>query len=88
MGLALRISGQGARRAPRSFNGAGARAALLQTTDRALRLNRAATLRAEAGHRRTDNRNWVSARRERTRHLIEPGGVVQKAGLLDTGDDL
>lgn len=28
------------------------------------------------------------ARRERTRHLIELGGLVQKAGLVDlTGDD-
>lgn len=27
------------------------------------------------------------ARRERTRHLIELGGLVQKAGLVDLADD-
>jgi len=45
-------------------------------------------LRAEAGQRRTDSRAWVVNRRERTRQLIELGGLVQKAGLVDlTGDD-
>ena len=33
-------------------------------------------------------REWVVRRRERTRHLIELGGLVVKAGLVDlTGDD-
>lgn len=32
-------------------------------------------------------RGWVLARRERTRHLIELGGLVQKAGLVDLADD-
>ena len=33
-------------------------------------------------------RDWARARRERTRHLIELGGLVQKAGLVElTGDD-
>ena len=78
----------GALRAGPSFNGAGARvAALLQATDRLLRLNRAATLRAEAGQRRTDNRGWVVQRRERTRHLIELGGLIQKAGLVELVED-
>lgn len=50
-------------------------------TQRALR-------RAEAGQRRTDTREWMMQRRERTRHLIELGGLVQKAGLVDlAGDD-
>ena len=62
-------------------------ATLLQSTDRALRLNRAATLRAEAAERRTDSRVWVVQRRERTRHLIELGGLVQKAGLVELADD-
>ena len=62
-------------------------AALLQSTDRALRLNRAATLRAEAAERRSDTRGWVVQRRERTRHLIELGGLVQKAGLVELADD-
>jgi len=33
-------------------------------------------------------RSWQSERRERTRHLIELGGLVVKAGIVDlTGDD-
>lgn len=33
-------------------------------------------------------REWVVKRRERTRQLIELGGLVVKAGLVDlTGDD-
>lgn len=37
---------------------------------------------------RTDMRDWAKARRERTRHLIELGGLVQKAGLVElTNDD-
>jgi hypothetical protein len=43
--------------------------------------------RAEAAQRRTDTRGWVVQRRERTRHLIELGGLVQKAGLVDLADD-
>jgi Conjugal transfer protein TraD len=44
-------------------------------------------LRVEASQRRTDNRDWVMHRRERTRHLIELGGLVQKAGLVELTDD-
>ena len=77
------------RKALPSFNGAGAKVAgLLQSTDRGLRQNRAATLRAEAAERRTDSRGWVVQRRTRTRHLIELGGLVHKAGLVElTNDD-
>ena len=32
-------------------------------------------------------RNWAIKRRERTRHLIELGGLVIKAGLVDLTDD-
>lgn len=46
-----------------------------------------AVRRAEAGQRRTDTRGWVVQRRERTRHLIELGGLVQKAGLVELADD-
>jgi hypothetical protein len=53
----------------------------------ALRQTRTAILRAEAGQRRTDKRDWVVERRERTRHLIELGGLVQKAGLVELTDD-
>ncbi len=34
-----------------------------------------------------DTRAWVVARRERTKHLIELGGLVQKAGLVTLADD-
>jgi Conjugal transfer protein TraD len=44
-------------------------------------------LRVEASQRRTDKRVWVMHRRERTRHLIELGGLVQKAGLVKLTDD-
>jgi hypothetical protein len=36
---------------------------------------------------RADTRDWAKARRERTRHLIELGGLVQKAGLVELMDD-
>jgi hypothetical protein len=37
---------------------------------------------------RHDTREWVVKRRERTRRLIELGGLVQKSGLVElTGDD-
>jgi Conjugal transfer protein TraD len=45
------------------------------------------THRVEASQRRTDKREWVMHRRERTRHLIELGGLVQKAGLVELTDD-
>lgn len=33
-------------------------------------------------------RTWQVERRERTRHLIELGGLIVKAGIVDlTGDD-
>ena len=32
-------------------------------------------------------REWVVKRRERTRHLIQVGGLVVKAGLVDLTDD-
>lgn len=43
--------------------------------------------RVEAHQRRSDKRLWVMKRRERTRHLIELGGLVQKAGLVELSDD-
>lgn len=46
-----------------------------------------AVRRTEAGQRRADMRGWVVQRRTRTRHLIELGGLVQKAGLVDLTDD-
>ena len=62
--------------------------ALLVATEQALARNTAARRRAESGQRRTDTREWVVERRERTRHLIELGGLVQKSGLVElAGDD-
>ena len=80
---------RGLRKVPPFFSGAGGKQAmLLNATNRALRRTSSATLRAEAGQRRTDSRAWVVDRRARTRQLIELGGLVQKAGLVDlTGDD-
>ena len=53
----------------------------------AQRRNRALIQRLEAARRRSDTRAWVVQRRERTRHLIELGGLVQKAGLVELADD-
>jgi hypothetical protein len=36
---------------------------------------------------RSDTRTWQVKRRERTRHLIELGGLVVKAGLVELTDD-
>lgn len=36
---------------------------------------------------RHDTREWQVKRRERTRHLIELGGLVVKAGLVELTDD-
>jgi hypothetical protein len=36
---------------------------------------------------RDDARKWQVKRRERTRHLIELGGLVVKAGLVELTDD-
>jgi len=64
------------------------RLALAATNDAERRV-KAARHRLEARRARTDTRAWVVKRRERTRHLIELGGLVQKAGLVDlTRDDL
>ena len=43
--------------------------------------------RIEAVRARTDTRDWAVARRGRTRHLIELGGLVSKAGLVELTDD-
>jgi hypothetical protein len=43
--------------------------------------------RLDRDHARSDTRQWVQDRRARTRHLIELGGLVQKAGLVELVDD-
>jgi hypothetical protein len=47
----------------------------------------AARHRLEARKARTDMRDWQVKRRERTRQLIELGGLVVKAGLIELTDD-
>jgi len=43
--------------------------------------------RLDRDRARDDKRQWVQDRRARTRHLIELGGLVQKAGLVELMDD-
>jgi hypothetical protein len=60
----------------------------LIATQLALRRNRAARNRHQAERARHDMRAWQIERRQRTRNLIELGGLVVKAGIVDlTGDD-
>jgi hypothetical protein len=54
----------------------------------ALRRATAAEHRLDTQRVRYDTRAWIVKRRERTRHLIELGGLVQKSGLVTlVGDD-
>ncbi len=43
--------------------------------------------RLDRDRARDDKRQWVQDRRVRTRHLIQLGGLVQKAGLVELMDD-
>lgn len=43
--------------------------------------------RLEAQRARHDVRDWVLKRRERTKHLIELGGLVVKSGLVELAND-
>ena len=43
--------------------------------------------RLDAARARDDTRDWAKARRDRTRHLIELGGLVLKADLVELLDD-
>lgn len=62
-------------------------AADVVATGKAMERNDHAMRRVQAMQRRTDTKGWVVQRRERTRHLIELGGLVQKAGLVELADD-
>ena len=53
----------------------------------ALRRATAMRHRLEAAKARSDMREWQIKRRERTRALIELGGLVVKAGLVELTDD-
>src|SRR3954463_5919060 len=85
--LERRRHGPGAE--PRSFRaGHGELHRQLSATLAALGRNRAARNRQRAARARHDMRAWQVERRKRTRHLIELGGLVVKAGLVNlTGDD-
>ncbi|RIA45687.1 conjugative transfer protein TraD [Hephaestia caeni] len=54
---------------------------------KALRRAMAMRYRLEAAKARSDMRDWQVKRRERTRQLIELGGLVVKAELVDLTDD-
>ncbi len=73
----------------RSFKaGRGEMHRQLTATRTALSRNRAARNRHQAARARHDMRTWQVERRKRTRHLIELGGLVFKAGIVDlTCDD-
>lgn len=62
-------------------------AAALATSRGALRRVTIARHRLQARAARHDRRDWQVKRRERTRHLIELGGLIMKAGLVDLTDD-
>ena len=74
---------------PRSFKaGRGDLHQRLTVITEALKRNRAARNRHQAQQARHDMRTWRVERRKRTRHLIELGGLVVKAGVVDlTNDD-
>jgi hypothetical protein len=75
--------------APRSFKGGhGDLHQRLTATLAALNRTLAARHRHQAALARHDMRTWQVERRKRTRHLIELGGLVVKAGVVElTGDD-
>jgi hypothetical protein len=54
---------------------------------RALKRAIVAGHRLEAQRARYDMRDWVVRRRKRTRHLIELGDLVVKAGLVELAND-
>ena len=54
----------------------------------AVQLSRIQAVQSRGAQALHDARDWVQERRARTRQLIELGGLVQKAGLVElTGDD-
>jgi hypothetical protein len=59
----------------------------LQATTAALRRLAVWRNRLDLARSRTDTRQWAQDRRVRTRHLIELGGLVQKAGLVELTED-
>ena len=62
-------------------------ATAITATLAALRRVQAARNRMQLSRARHDTRVWAVKRRERTRQLIELGGLVAKAGLVELTDD-
>jgi Conjugal transfer protein TraD len=60
---------------------------LLQQSARAIKRAKAMQHRVEAKQPQAGAKHWKAKRRERTRHLIELGGLVRKAGLVELLDD-
>ena len=72
----------------RSFTrGRGALRAAITTARAALRRTVAARNRLAVTQARRDLRDWQMKRRDRTHQLIELGGLVAKAGLIEATDD-
>jgi hypothetical protein len=61
--------------------------AALRQTDAALHRLQVQRRRLEQARARHDAGDWRVKRRERTRQLIELGGLVAKAGLVELTDD-
>lgn len=70
-----------------SFNGRAKLADALVRVRHRLQQITAARHRLEAQRARNDTRDWMVKRRERTRQLIELGGLIAKAGLVELTDD-
>ncbi|RMI16866.1 conjugal transfer protein TraG [Pseudoroseomonas wenyumeiae] len=60
---------------------------LILRTQHAWRRSSQAIARVEAAQARGDRRDWAAERRARTRHLIELGGLIHKAGLVELLED-
>lgn len=82
------ITGRGAQQVRNSFarQPGDPRAVLVAAARMAKRL-KVERNRLDAARAHADTRAWVVARRERTRHLIELGGLVQNAGLVALAED-
>ena len=59
----------------------------LRTSSARLRRSEQALARLLKRQAMSDARDWRAERRSRTRHLIELGGLVQKAGLVELTED-
>ena len=63
------------------------RAVALRISSAKLRQSEQALARLLKRRAMSGTRDWRTERRDRTRHLIELGGLVQKAGLVELTED-